>query len=80
MFLATVIRADEVILMNYRLNTVLAATLSFVMVMLAPLPVAGQSDGDTPMLTPDGQPHISGIFTGNVAGCGRCLSLLLIVL
>ena len=49
--------------MNCRLNNILAATLSFVIVTLAPLPVAAQSGGDTPMLTPDGQPHISGIFT-----------------
>lgn len=57
------IKSGEVILMNCRLSTALAFTLSFVMVMLAPLPVAAQSGSDTPMLTPDGQPHISGIFT-----------------
>ena len=49
--------------MNCRLSTALSATLSFVMVVLAPLQVATQSGSDTPMLTPDGQPDISGIFT-----------------
>ncbi|MCY4121672.1 MAG: hypothetical protein OXG72_12210, partial [Acidobacteria bacterium] len=46
--------------MNHRVLAILSVMAA--VALLAPLPMAAQSS-DEAMRTPDGQPHISGIFT-----------------